>query len=135
MQPHRAAAILTALVFALLASADEPFQSKPIPAKSPKEERETFQLHPGFRIELVACEPQIMDPVAMTFDHDGRLYVAEMRGYPNDGYGTGNISSGCIKLLTDKDGDGFYETATVFADGLRFPTSIQPWKNGILVSV
>ncbi|HEV3145721.1 MAG TPA: PVC-type heme-binding CxxCH protein [Gemmataceae bacterium] len=119
----------------ILARSGEPFDNKPIPARSSQEEQKTFQLHPGFRIELVACEPQIMDPVAMTFDQDGRLYVAEMRGYPNEGYGTGNITSGCIKLLEDRDGDGFYETSTVFADGLRFPMSIQPWGKGIIVSV
>ena len=99
------------------------------------EEKATFQLHPGFRIELVASEPQVVDPVAMTFDQDGRLYVAEMSGYPNGGFGTGTITSGKIKLLEDRDGDGFYETATTFADGLRFPMSIQPWKKGILVAV
>jgi putative membrane-bound dehydrogenase-like protein len=119
----------------LLTWGAEPFDNKPIPARTPQEEQKTFQLHPGFRIELVACEPQIMDPVAMTFDQDGRLYVAEMRAYPNEGYGTGNITSGCIKLLEDRDGDGFYETSTVFADGLRFPMSIQPWGKGIIVSV
>jgi putative membrane-bound dehydrogenase-like protein len=119
----------------LLAWGAEPFDNKPIPARTPQEEQKTFQLHPGFRIELVACEPQIMDPVAMTFDQDGRLYVAEMRAYPNEGYGTGNITSGYIKLLEDRDGDGFYETSTVFADGLRFPMSIQPWGKGIIVSV
>ena len=119
----------------MLTWAAEPFDNKPIPARTPQDEQKTFQLHPGFRIELVACEPQIMDPVAMTFDQDGRLYVAEMRAYPNEGYGTGNITSGCIKLLEDRDGDGFYETSTVFADGLRFPMSIQPWGKGILVSV
>src|SRR5262245_58003919 len=102
---------LTSLV--MIASADSPFNPKPIEPKAPADEMKTFQLAPGFRIELVASEPQIMDPVAMAFDQDGRLYVAEMRGYPNDGNGTGHITSGCIKLLADKDGDGVYETATV----------------------
>lgn len=126
-------ALLTTMAI-LVVVADEP-QSKSRGPLSPEAEKATFQLAPGFRIELVAGEPQVMDPVAMCIDHDGRLYVAEMRGYPNEGYGSGNISSGCIKLLTDKDSDGIYESATVFADGLRFPTSIQPWKKGILVSV
>src|SRR5947209_3166625 len=109
---------------------DQPPAPKASGPKTAQEELATFQLHPGFHAELVACEPQIADPVAMAIDHNGRLYVAEMRGYPNDGYGTGQITSGCIKLLEDRDGDGFYETATIFADGLRFPTSIMPWKNG-----
>src|SRR5262249_14816737 len=68
------------------------------------------------------------------FDADGRIYVAEMRGYPNGGVGTGKITSGRVKLLQDKDGDGFYETSTVFADGLRFPTGVMPWGKGLLVA-
>src|SRR5262249_62206513 len=98
-------AVLSLMV--LFAKSGEPFDNKPIPARTPQEEQKTFQLHPGFRIELVACEPQIMDPVAMTFDQDGRLYVAEMRAYPNEGYGTGKITYGSLKMLEDGDGDCF----------------------------
>src|SRR6266849_5098085 len=105
-------AAIISVVVALISLRAEPPSLKSPALKSPQEEKATFQLHPGFKIELVACEPQIVDPVAMAFDQDGRLYVAEMRGYPNGGFGTGNITSGSIKLLEDRDGDGFYETAT-----------------------
>jgi putative membrane-bound dehydrogenase-like protein len=128
-------AAIVAVTIAILTLRAEPPELKTPPLLSPHEEQKTFKLHPGFRIELVACEPQITDPVALTFDHDGRLYVCEMRGYPNGGYGTGQITSGSIKLLEDKDGDGFYEIATTFADGLRFPMGVQPWKKGVLVTV
>src|SRR6516164_6259429 len=113
-------------------------KNKPSPSKgplSPREELATFKLLPGFRAELVACEPDVVDPVAIAFDESGRLYVAEMRGYPNAGVGTGKVSTGKIKLLEDRDGDGFYEHCTTFADGLRFPTSVMPWKGGLLVAV
>lgn len=100
---------------------------------SPREELATFQIAKGFRAELVASEPDVIDPVAMAFDEDGRLFVAEMRGYPNAGVATGTISSGRIRLLEDRDGDGFYETSTVYADGLRFPSAVMPWKGGLLV--
>src|SRR5579864_4540249 len=100
---------------------------------SPREEQATFRTLKGFKVELVACEPDIVDPVAMAFDGDGRLYVVEMRGYPNEGVGTGKITSGRIKLLEDKDGDGFFEKSTVFADNLRLPTSVMPYKKGVLV--
>src|SRR6266851_7427197 len=99
------------------------------------EEQSTFQLPPGFRVELVACEPNVVDPVAIAFDENGRMYVAEMPGYPNGGLGTGDIHSGRIKLLEDRDGDGFYEHGTTFAEDLRFPTSVMPWRGGILASV
>ena len=102
---------------------------------SPREELATLRLPKGFRAELAACEPDVVDPVAMAFDENGRLFVAEMRGYPNRGVATGEISSGKIKLLEDRDGDGFYERSTIFADGLRFPTSVMPWKGGVIAAV
>src|SRR5438552_17544487 len=101
---------------------------------TPNEELATFRVPHGFRVELVAAEPHVIDPVAIAFDEDGRLFVAEMRGYPNAGVGTGHITSGRVKRLEDRDGDGFYERATVFADGLRFPTSVMPWRGGLLVA-
>jgi putative membrane-bound dehydrogenase-like protein len=102
---------------------------------SPQEERATFRVPKGFQIELVACEPAVVDPVALAFDEDGRLFVAEMPGYPNGGIATGAVHSGMIKRLEDRDGDGFYEHSTVFASGLRFPTSVMPWNGGILATV
>src|SRR5215470_9229045 len=102
---------------------------------SPRQELATFRVPKGFRVELVACEPAVVDPVAIAFDEDGRLFVAEMRGYPNAGVATGTIHSGKIKLLEDRDGDGFYEKSTVYADGLRFPMSAMPYKGGLLVAV
>src|SRR5258708_1405553 len=100
---------------------------------SPRDEQITFRVPKGFRVDLVASEPDVIDPVPMPFDEAGRLFVAEMRGYPNNGVGTGVITSGRIKMLEDHDGDGFYETSTIFADKLRFPTSVMPWKGGLLV--
>jgi putative membrane-bound dehydrogenase-like protein len=108
---------------------------KPVRPHTPQEELKTFRLPKGFRIELVASEPNIVDPVAIAFDEDGRLFVAEMPGYPNAGVGIGKIDSGKIKLLEDRDGDGYYEHCTVYADGLRFPTSVMPWKGGLLATI
>src|SRR5438105_6938878 len=126
---------LALLPFVLPLLAAEPAPSTP-PAGplSPKEELATFRVPKGFRVELVACEPEVVDPVAMAFDEDGRLYVAEMRGYPNAGVATGVSTSGRVKLLEDRDGDGFYEHGTVVADHLRFPTSVMPWQGGLLVA-
>src|SRR6185437_4710497 len=109
----------------------------PAPARgplSPREEQATFRLPKGLQIDLIAAEPDVVDPVAMAFDENGRLFVAEMRGYPNGGRATGTITSGRIKLLEDRDGDGVYETSRVYADGLRFPTGVMPWRGGLLVA-
>lgn len=114
--------------------ADKPRLAVPV-LRSPEEEHATFRLHPGFRVELVACEPQVVDPVSLAFDEDGRLFVCEMPGYPNAGTGVGEISSGRIKQLHDEDGDGRYEKATIFAEGLRFPMGLLPWKGGLLATV
>ncbi len=103
-------------------------------ALSPREEQATIRTLPGFKIELAACEPDIVDPVAMAFDDKGRMFVAEMIGYPHGGVATGRENRGRIKMLEDKDGDGFYETCTTFAEGLRFPTSVMPYKGGLLVA-
>jgi putative membrane-bound dehydrogenase-like protein len=101
---------------------------------TPKEAQKLFRLPPGLRIELVASEPQIESPVAIAFDEDGKLWVVEMRDYPN-GPKPGEKPQGRIKVLEDRDGDGFYETATVFADNLPFANGIMPWKGGVIVTM
>lgn len=89
----------------------------------------TFALAPGFKIELVASEPLIADPVAMEIDENGSLYVVENHGYPLD-----KTKSSRVKLLRDTDGDGVMDKSTVFADTLLMPTGVMRWKNGILVT-
>lgn len=101
---------------------------------TPGEELKSFQVATGFHIELAASEPMIIDPVAMAEDFAGRLFVAEMIGYPNGGIGTGEIRSGRIKLLVDSDQDGKYDRSEIFASGLRFPMGVMPWKKGLLVA-
>ncbi len=95
---------------------------------SPQETVKSIQLPEGFKIELVASEPMISDPVAMEIDEQGDIYVVEMHGYPEDTTG-----SGMIKLLTDINGDGFPDKSVVFADHLKLPTGIMKWKKGFLV--
>ena len=98
-------------------------------AVKPQDALATFELEPGFKIELLAAEPLISDPVDMEIDEYGRLYVVEMHGYPLDKTG-----SGVIKLLEDTNGDGRMDKSTVFADGLTLPNSIMRWKKGILIT-
>lgn len=92
-------------------------------------------VHPaaGVKVRIVAHEPAIVDPVAMAFDDRGRMYVCEMPGYPNGGRATGDEQRGRVKRLEDRDGDGQFETVTGFAEGLRFPTSVLPFRDGLIV--
>lgn len=89
----------------------------------------TFQLPPGFKIELIAADPLISDPVDMTIDEEGRMYVVEMHGYPLD-----LSNAGKIIMLKDTNGDGKMDTRTIFADSLKFPTGVMRWKKGIIVT-
>jgi mono/diheme cytochrome c family protein/glucose/arabinose dehydrogenase len=100
-----------------------------------EEEQKTFKLESGFRIELVASEPMIESPIAMSFDDQGRLYVVEMRGYMRDLEGTTEKEPlGRIKLLEDTDGDGKMDKATVFLDGLVMPRAVVAVNGGAIVS-
>ena len=135
MPVRRAFSALAFVALSLASLAAEP--AKPPEVRSPltpKEAQKLFRLPPGLRIELVASEPQIESPVAMAFDEDGRLWVVEMRDYPN-GPKPGEKPQGRIKVLEDVDGDGFYETATVFADNLPFANGLMPWKGGLVVTM
>ncbi len=96
---------------------------------SPEESMSTFEVAEGFRIELIASEPLVADPVAMEIDENGRMYVVEMHGYPLDKSG-----SGAVRLLEDTDGDGKMDKSTLFADNLVLPTGVMRWKKGILVT-
>ncbi len=124
----------TVVVILTLAAADPKPDASPKGPQSPREEQASFRLPKGFEIDLVAAEPDVIDPVAMAFDEEGRIFVAEMRGYPNGGVATGHITSGRVRVLEDRDGDGVYETSRVYADGLRFPTGVLPWHGGLVVA-
>lgn len=96
---------------------------------SPAEALSTFEVPSGFKIELIAAEPMISDPVDMEIDEYGNMYVVEMHGYPLDKSGSGNII-----LLKDTDGNGEMDKRIVFADKLTLPAGVMRWKKGILVT-
>jgi putative membrane-bound dehydrogenase-like protein len=93
-----------------------------------------FRLDPELTIELVAAEPQVVDPVAVQFGADGTLWAVEMRDYPH-GPREGEPPKSQIVRLTDEDGDGRYETARVFADRLLFCTGLLPYRDGVIVTL
>jgi len=131
------ALLVAALVATRSAVADDPavvaaeIRREPL---SPQQALAEFEILPGLRVELAASEPQVIDPVSAAFDHLGRLWVVEMNDYPT-GPKEGDGFNGRIKLLVDNDGDGYFETATVFADSLVFATGIQPFRDGVIATL
>lgn len=95
----------------------------------PRDALKTFEILSGYRIELVAAEPLVRDPVAMSFDADGRLYVVEMCDYSEQA----EDHLGAIRLLTDVDGDGAFDNSETFVEGLSWPTAVICFDGGIFV--
>src|SRR5436189_4950587 len=116
----------------LLAAEQRVVDPKALPKFPPVAARDalnTFQLKKGFRLELVAAEPLVTDPIALAFDEDGRLFVVEMKDYPDQR----EQFLGQVTRLEDTDGDGRFDKSTVFAKGLRWPSAIACYGGGVLV--
>lgn len=113
----------------------EPMSGTSAPALSPDQALKSFRIAPDFRIELVAAEPLVVDPVAMTWDDEGHLYVVEMRGFMRDVEGTGETDPvGRVVVLFDDNGDGLMDRNRVFADKLVNPRAIAMVKGGVLIA-
>jgi putative membrane-bound dehydrogenase-like protein len=103
----------------------------PGPALSPAEAIAKMVVPAGFQVELVASEPELVNPVAMTFDEQGRIWVTESLEYPRRPPGQGRDR---VKVLEDTDGDGRADRFTVFADGLNIPSGIAVGHGGVWVA-
>lgn len=100
---------------------------------SPEESMKLVQIPMGFELQLFASEPMIINPIAMTWDERGRLFVIETTDYPNEIRKEGGDDK--IKILEDTDGNGKADKVTIFAEGLNIPTSITPLNGGMLISM
>ncbi|MBK8501599.1 MAG: dehydrogenase [Saprospiraceae bacterium] len=123
------------LIFVVILSLIFGCHNQVAPAHSPEKEAATFLLAEDLSIQLVASEPMISEPVFLTFDEYGRLWVVEMRGFmPNiDGEGE-NDPIGRISILFDNDQDGQMDSSVVFIDSLILPRSLAIVKGGALVA-
>lgn len=99
---------------------------------SPEESLAKFQLSDGFKMEIFAAEPYVLDPVEMVFDEQGNVYVVEMPDYPYKP--EPGKAEGRIRLIRDTDGDGRVDESTIFADSLSEATSVMPWRGGLIVT-
>ena len=118
--------ILFCLALAATSLAAQLSQAPPYP---PAETLQHFRLEPGFRIELMASEPDVQSPIAMDIDERGRWFVVEMPGYPLDRRPTGRV-----KLLEDLNGDGRPDRSRIFADNLILPSGVMRWRRGVIVT-
>lgn len=122
--------VVIACIVSLAAAAEPP------PVLSPQESLAAFELaEPGCKIELVASEPMVQDPVVIQFDGEGRLWVVEMRGYMQDLKRSGvKDPIGRVSVLEDVNGDGVMDKSTVFLDGLVLPRAIAIHPDGVLIA-
>ena len=104
------------------------------PVLSPSEALATFSMPPGYRLELVASEPMIQDPILIEWDGAGRIWAVELPGYMRDITASGEYdATGRIVVLEDTDDDGAMDKRTVFADGLIQPRALRLLDRGVLV--
>lgn len=107
-------------------------QTKPPgPPLSPEEAIAKMTVPQGFSVELVASEPDLVNPVAMTFDERGRIWVTESLEYPRRSPGPGRDR---VKILEDTTGDGKADKVTIFAEGLNIPSGIAVGHGGVWVA-
>src|SRR5262245_12005270 len=103
----------------------------PGPPLSPQEAIKKMQVPPGFHVELVAAEPDIVNPVAMTFDERGRIWITESLEYPKRAAGPGRDR---VKVLESTKGDGVYDKITTVIEGLNIPSGIAVGHGGVWVA-
>lgn len=130
---------LVCIALAIVAAAADPPGSfvprrqKEPPGKplEPTEAARRMTVPPGFAVELFAAEPDLVNPVAMTFDERGRVWVAESVEYPRRDAGPGRDR---IRVLADTDADGRADQVTTFLDGLNIPSGIAVGHGGVWVA-
>jgi len=98
---------------------------------TPAESLKAFAVADGFEMELVAVSPDIGQPMNMTFDERGRLWVTSTLEYPY-AVPLGQAGRDTIKILEDSNGDGAYDKISLFAGGLNIPTGIYPHRDGVI---
>src|ERR1043165_2289927 len=97
---------------------------------SPQEALTKMKVPDGFKVDLVASEPDVVNPIGMSFDDRGRIWITESIEYPRKPAGPGRDR---VKVLEDADGDGRADKVTVFAEGLNIPTGVAVGYGGVWV--
>ena len=100
------------------------------PPLSPTRSLKKVQVPKGYKIELVANEPLVKDPVAIDWSNDGSIWIAEMADYPS---GENGVSGRIVKLV-DNDGDHLPDKREVLIDKISFPTGVMSWGRGVIIT-
>jgi putative membrane-bound dehydrogenase-like protein len=100
---------------------------------SPEESMKYTQVPVGFRLELFASEPDIINPIYFQWDERGRLWVVESVDYPNE-IKPGRKGNDRIKICEDTNGDGKADKFTIFAEGFNIPTSMTFARGGVILA-
>jgi putative membrane-bound dehydrogenase-like protein len=112
------------------------------PPRSPQSSLSSILPRPGFKVELVAAEPLVADPIDIAWGPDGKAWVVEMTDYPLGMDEDGHVGlpdpigtpGGRVRFLEDTNGDGRYDRSTVFLEPVAFPSGVMPWRKGVLVT-
>ncbi len=132
-QPSAAPASLAPVNKAAAAPPATKVSTEVVPPLAPADSLKKIHLPAGFKAEIVAAEPLLLDPVAFDWDERGRLWVVEMADYPLGMDGNGK-AGGRVRVLEDSNADGRYDKSTLFADGLNFPNGILTWRDGVIIT-
>lgn len=104
------------------------------PVLPPAQALRTIEVPAGYRLQCVASEPMVQDPVMIAFDGNGALFVCEWRTYMQDEHGSRQLApEGRVVKLVDTDGDGVMDRRTVFIDGTILPRAVLPLHDRVLV--
>ena len=108
----------------------------PVVRLDPEVQQKHFLLPPGYKIEPVLTDPLIEDPVGVTFDGNGRMYVLEMRSYMQDAEGSNSRAPiSRISRHEDTNGDGTFDKHTVFVDKMVMPRIAFPLGDGVILAL
>lgn len=129
MRRYRLVLLALVLVCPALAPAQRDAR---VPDPDPEIERKSFQVADGFEVNLFAADPLLAKPIQMSFDPQGRLWVATSETYPQ--IKPGEKANDKVIVLEDRDGDGKADVTRVFAEGLLIPTGIEPGDGGCYVA-
>lgn len=122
---------LIAALHAAAADFPAPFNSETGSPMSPQEALQAYKLPPGFKATLFAAEPDVQNPVALTWDAKGRMWVAENYTYAEHPQRFDLSLKDRVIILEDKDWDGVAETRKVFTDNVQMLTSVEVGRGGV----